>query len=518
MRVVRNVVGACLGQRLVAERNRLGGAGQVVERELQEDIGPLAAGTRLAKQLVQQRDRPVGASREPVEGGRPQPAPARERRIVRRQLGGKLRQLGGGSGRSAGGCLLGGGVEAGRRHRVRAVRGQREVPGLLLDIGDRTHQGPVDRTAPPGRRLLVTDRGQQRVREAQAGVVELDDAFPQRGLECRQHPLAVAERQYDKLDRRPGERGSVQEYVQGLGGKPGQAATKEVPQAFRHANRPPGRRLRVRADQFAPELEGVKRISRGRLVQTRELGPGQLKPELLPEELMHPAQAERPYETPVQPLPGKRMLKIERGRLSASTQRREQAHAVVSEPPQRHLEHGAGGRIDPLDVVQRHHYRPVDGEHPQDVDYGKPDRVRVGALLARLRQQERDRERVRPRRSNRPGGIDNDRAEELRKRRKRERCLRLSTPAGKDATETLPRLRDACFPQNRLADPGLATEKERARAALNAVEEGRDRCQLLIPPDKPACHRATSAQAPPRWRAAMPGRRRRPAAAHPAQT
>ena len=372
MRVERNVVGTCFGQRLVAERNRRGGAGQIIERKLEEDIGPLAAGTRLAKQLVQQRDRPVGASGEPVEGGRPQPAPARERRIVRRQLGGKLRQLGGGGSRSAGGCPLGGGVEAGRRHRVRAVRGQREVPGLLLDIGDRTHQGPVDGAALPDRRLLVTDRGQQRVREAQARVVQLDDAFPQRDLQCRQHPLAVAERQCDKLGRRPGERGGVQEYIQGLGGKPGQAATKEVPQAFRHANRPPGRRLRVHADQLAPELEGIKRIARGRLVQTCQLGPGQLKPEPLPEELMHPAQAERPHQAPVQPLPGKRMLKIERrGRPGAGAQRREQAHAVVSEPPQRHLEHGAGGGIEPLDVVQRHHYRPVAGEHPQDVDHGK---------------------------------------------------------------------------------------------------------------------------------------------------
>jgi hypothetical protein len=235
----------------------------------------------------------------------------------------------------------------------------------------------------------------------------------------------------------------------------------------------------VRADQLAPELEGVKRISRGRLVQTRELGPRQLKPEPLPEELMHPAQAERPHEAPVHPLTGKRMLKIDRrGRLSAGTQRREQAHAVVSDAPQGHLEDGAGGGIDPLDVVQRHHYRPVDGEHPQDVDHGKPDRVRVGALLARLRQQERDRERVRPRRSERPGGIDNDRAEELRKRRKRERCLRLGTPTGKDATETLPRLRDACFPQNRLADPGLTTE--------NGARAGRPRRRRGKPRSPPA--------------------------------
>ena len=85
-----------------------------------------------------------------------------------------------------------------------------------------------------------------------------------------------------------------------------------------------------------------------------------------------------------------------------------------------------------MDVVQRHDHRPVAGQHPQDVDHRKPDRVCVGMLLARLCQQERDRERVRPRRSERPGGTGNDRAEELRKRRKRQQCLRLGTPAEKD--------------------------------------------------------------------------------------
>jgi len=83
-----------------------------------------------------------------------------------------------------------------------------------------------------------------------------------------------------------------------------------------------------------------------------------------------------------------------------------------------------------LDVVQRHDHRPVAGQHPQGVDHRKPDRVCVGMLLARLCQQERDRER--PRRSERPGGTGIDRAEELRKRRKRQQCLRLGTPAEKD--------------------------------------------------------------------------------------
>ena len=61
---------------------------------------------------------------------------------------------------------------------------------------------------------------------------------------------------------------------------------------------------------------------------------------------------------------------------------REHAHAVVFEPPQRDPEHAGRGRIDPLRIVQRHHYRPVRGQHPQDIEHGQPDRVCIGALLA----------------------------------------------------------------------------------------------------------------------------------------
>jgi hypothetical protein len=69
---------------------------------------------------------------------------------------------------------------------------------------------------------------------------------------------------------------------------------------------------------------------------------------------------------------------------------------VIFEPPQRDPEHAGRGRIEPLRVVQSNHHRRVRSQHPQRIEHPQPDRVCVGALLAWLRQQQRDGERAPP--------------------------------------------------------------------------------------------------------------------------
>ena len=66
------------------------------------------------------------------------------------------------------------------------------MPGPLLDVRDHPCEHSMHRAALPQRRLLVTDRRQQGMREAQARFVELDDAFPYSRLERPEHSLSIS--------------------------------------------------------------------------------------------------------------------------------------------------------------------------------------------------------------------------------------------------------------------------------------------------------------------------------------
>ena len=74
-------------------------------------------------------------------------------------------------------------------------------------------------------------------------------------------------------------------------------------------------------------------------------------------------------------------------------------------------------------------------------------------------------------------------AEQLGEPGERERGLRLDAAAGSTRPNALLGLLDARLPEDRLADPGLAGEDERARALLDLGEERLDRGELLLAPD-----------------------------------
>ena len=136
-----------------------------------------------------------------------QPPRPRELGIVRCQPDGELGELGSGARSTAGRGVPGGGLKASGGDRVRARRCEREMAGLLLDVRDRVRQRAVDGAALPDRRLLVANRGKQRMRETDAQIIELDDALPKCALKRGQHALPVAVGRRDEFHRRPGERG-----------------------------------------------------------------------------------------------------------------------------------------------------------------------------------------------------------------------------------------------------------------------------------------------------------------------
>ena len=114
---------------------------------------------------------------------------------------------------------------------------------------------------------------------------------------------------------------------------------------------------------------------------------------------------------------------------------------------------------------------------------------RIQALLAWLRQQERDRKRAPPWSSKRQRDLIEDRTNDFRQGRERQRRLRLRAPAGENTADAPFGLRDARLPEKRLANPRLTRKDERPRAAPDAIKERTDRRQLLVSVDDRARHR-----------------------------
>ena len=107
-----------------------------------------------------------------------------QRGIVRRELGREPRELARRGGRSTVSRVLGGRLQLGGDSSVGAVRSERQMAGTLLGVRHHLGERTMHRPPLPDRRLLVTDRGEQRVREANGGVIELDHSFVGTGLEC----------------------------------------------------------------------------------------------------------------------------------------------------------------------------------------------------------------------------------------------------------------------------------------------------------------------------------------------
>ncbi len=84
------------------------------------------------------------------------------------------------------------------------------------------------------------------------------------------------------------------------------------------------------------------------------------------------------------------------GRVGRRPHRREQADALVTQAPERDLQHAGRRRVEPLEVVEREDDRLPLGEHAEDVEHGQSDGSRVRSNLPGLCQEERDLERAPP--------------------------------------------------------------------------------------------------------------------------
>ena len=141
---------------------------------------------------------------EAVAGCRHRPAVSVVRLVERRQPAGLLAQLRGCRGRAPCAGVLRRLLERARDVGVGDVRRKREVAGALVRVRDDVREAPVELAAPDRVEALVGPRGEQRVGEADAVALELDDLRLERRAEGR---LAVGDFGGEKPERRLRQRG-----------------------------------------------------------------------------------------------------------------------------------------------------------------------------------------------------------------------------------------------------------------------------------------------------------------------
>ncbi len=228
-----------VGQRLLGEFDLLDCLTSHRHDERKQDVGALDARGNLREQRPQELHRSITVTREPViPSGSEHSSSASVRILPRGHLGGELAELSRGLGRAAAGCVLCGVVERRRDRRVWRRRGAREVAGPLFDIGDSRCQRRVRTATPRERRSVVTDGGEQRMREANARPRELDEPLARRCVQRFQHTRGLVMRCGHELNGGLRERCDEKEHVSRFTRQPVEAIAQQLLEAFRDAQRP----------------------------------------------------------------------------------------------------------------------------------------------------------------------------------------------------------------------------------------------------------------------------------------
>ena len=334
---------------------------------------------------------------------------------------------------------------------------------LLLD---EPRQAAVD-VLPLGRRQpLVEDRREQRMRETNRAARHFEDVLVARRLERVGRDARVGELR----GRQPRVRGRQREHLAGGRVEAVKAGCNELLQLLRHTQRLRRVALGAFGSESAPQLERVERVSARGLVQPEQGRPRHPPRQQRVKDLMRRADAERPDRQPLDPIGGECVLDV-RAVLSRPA-RPDQRDADVVRPAESEAERGRRGRIEPLEVVDGEHEaflcERLDRAADRDTERALVDRPPVGVL-----DEQRHFESAAPRRGQRRQHLVEDPVEKIAEARVGHRPLRLGGARNEYPQAAFACLIDRGPPQRRLADPGLALQRERHRAALPAapVEE-----------------------------------------------
>ena len=273
------------------------------------------------------------------------------------------------------------------------------------------------------------------------------------------------------LDGGATERGHEEHDLTRLGPERREAREGELAQGRRNRQRLP--REQLAAVERANELEREERIPAGGLVdadQRRAAGNRGTGAD----HLVQRAERQRPHVDPIR--------LAERERLCAGTRRGEERHRLTVETPEHVVERRAGGRIEPLRVVDGDGHAGLVGEQAQQVEGSEPDRTLVGESSVVRREQERELERPASRKRQ-LGEPSARRLEKVTEGRERQLSFGLRRSRAEHQEPAIACRVDAGAPQRRLADPGLPLEPERGRAGV-AVQERFDPGELELAPEQ----------------------------------
>ena len=451
------------------------------ERQAHEGPGARRTAPGRAQDLGEQPARPAAVARQERAGGGVR-APARDRggAAGRRELDRSLVQLGRGRRRAARQRSAAGVVQGAGDRLVRTGRGEGEVQRVLLrlagPLGDRGVQGA------PGRRVRrgVCAGGEQRVREVDHAVADVDDLHILGGGERAGSGDGVHHRQGGLPHRR-----RHGETAAGRGREAAQTGADE--RLERHREPLAGPQVERSRLHRPPELEGEERVPARELVDVQELRARGDPAEPPVQEALDGAEAQRSEDEAVEAMAGRRPVEVERHRrLARGPLRDEQADRLVPQAPGGEAEHRRARGVEPLHVVDGDHERRLPGQHPHRGERGEGDGALVG-LLGPLGDEEGDLQRTALRAGEllqhlRVG------AEEIPERGVGEARLGLGGPRGDDRVAGRTGGIDRRLPEGGLADAGFARDEERPRARGCALQEPLHALELLVPSDELGLH------------------------------
>jgi hypothetical protein len=196
------------------------------------------------------------------------------------------------------------------------------------------------------------------------------------------------------------------------------------------------------------------------------------------------AEADGPQADRLQPL-RRQAREQRRWRVAAvGPARQEDRERLVAQAPQDVRERRRRGRVQPLDVVDRQQHRAARRELPQRAQQRHAERAVVGRAARGLLAQQRDRERPPARRGQLVGDLVERVVEQVAQRRERQPRLGAGRRRREHAVAAGGRLRDAGAPQRRLADPGLALERDDAPRRPGRGQQRPDHLELVVPADQ----------------------------------
>jgi hypothetical protein len=155
--------------------------------------------------------------------------------------------------------------------------------------------------------------------------------------------------------------------------------------------------------------------------------------------------------------------------------------ALFAHPPQRKRQRVRRGRVEPLDVVDGKHDRPVCRESLQCAADSNAERTRICAGVGVL-DEECHLERAPPRRRQRRQDSLEHVLEQVAEARVGESSLGLGGPRHENTQLPLTRSLHTRKPERRLPDPCGAVEHQGSRT-VGLVEKRMDRAELRLPAD-----------------------------------